>query len=123
MKPSVFTRALVSRLREERCWRVCRLAAGALATSLMIATPAMADNTGYEGYEEYYPVPQRRVPRAYETDPVNRRSSLTPEPVWRSMFPSIDERAAVEERTFGVPTETQYERRYWQWWHRRATGK
>lgn len=87
----------------------------------MIATPVLADVTGYE---EYYPAPRERVvPPEYSPDPVNRRSSLTPEPVWRSMFPSIDERAAVEERTFGVPTETEYERRYWQWWSKRARGK
>ncbi|MHA3772544.1 hypothetical protein ACXR0O_13495 [Verrucomicrobiota bacterium sgz303538] len=125
MKTHVFIRALVSRRGGGRRWIACQLAAVALVVPFTAATPAHADNsgyTGYEGYEDYYRPPQRMVvpSRAYTYDAVNRRSSLTPEPVWRSMFPGIRERMSVEERTLGVPGDSEYEARYWRWWSRRA---
>lgn len=124
MRLSVLTYAPVGRQRGEHCRKSRRLAALSLVASLMISASAHADNSGYTGYEEYYYTPREYVvPSPYTYDPVNRRNPFTPEPVWRDMFPSIHERAIVEERTFGVPGAADHERRYWRSWGRRMRGK
>ena len=49
----------------------------------------------------------------YYYDPVNRAYPLTPEPIWRSMFPGIHARMQAEIREFGVPGITEQELAYW----------
>ncbi|HEX4086343.1 MAG TPA: hypothetical protein VHY22_15620 [Chthoniobacteraceae bacterium] len=49
----------------------------------------------------------------YYYDPVNRAYPLTPEPVWRAMFPGIHARMQAEIREFGVPGITADELAYW----------
>jgi hypothetical protein len=75
---------------------------------------ASANGDGYSdgGYRHYDP-DAVAIARAYYLDPVNRKSSLIPEPVWRGMFPSIHERIMNEYRAFGTEGLVDREFRYW----------
>jgi hypothetical protein len=88
------------------------------ASVVLLPARAGADVGETYYYDEQYnrvPVPSFRdeLYSPYRVDPVNRRSSLTPEPVWRSMFRSIHERIAIEQRAFGVGGVSARELRYW----------
>ena len=49
---------------------------------------------------------------SYLYDYVNRAPALTPEPVWRSMFPGLRARIAAERREFGVNGQSAREAIY-----------
>lgn len=56
----------------------------------------------------------------YYYDPVNRSYPLTPEPIWRAMFPGIRGRLQAEVREFGTPGVTAGELAYWRALYRRS---
>jgi hypothetical protein len=91
-----------------------------LLTGLLVALSGVAasadDGEYYYNNGQYYPIPEYKIQldSPYLLDEVNRRSSLTPDPVWRSMFPSTPERITIEERHFGVGGQAAQELRYWQ---------
>jgi len=103
----------------------------ALAIALLLGSSLARGQWGtYPGpppppptYRDYAPeVTANRVPYPiftgpgyYYYDPVNRAYPLTPEPVWRSIFPGIRARVQAEVREFGVPGITEQELRYWRW--------
>jgi len=94
-------------------WLLPVLGAGVFALAPVRAT-ANGDAVSYGGYRAYEPdFEAAELGRAYFIDPVNRRSSLTPEPVWRSMFPGISSRIRNEERVFGRRAQADRELRYW----------
>jgi len=51
--------------------------------------------------------------RYYLYDYVNRPNPLTPEPVWRDMFPGLRGRIEAERRSFGVSGQSGREALYW----------
>ena len=53
-------------------------------------------------------------------DVVNRPNPLTPEPVWREMFPGIRRRIVAERREFGVDGQSGRELRYWRRYEQRV---
>lgn len=52
-------------------------------------------------------------PRYYLYDYVNRPNPLTPEPIWRDMFPGLRGRIQAERRAFGVSGQSGREALYW----------
>jgi len=88
-----------------------------IAAFALALTPVRADEAQFysEGrYDDRLPEFKFELQSPYLLDPVNRRSSLTPELVWRSMFPSIQERITNEQRVFGVGGQAERELRWWQ---------
>ncbi len=92
--------------------RVLRLFVASMLATVPATAKANGDGWWYGGYHE----PDREaieLGRAYFIDPVNRRSSLTPEPVWREMFPGIHRRMEIEAQVYGRPGRVERELRYW----------
>lgn len=90
------------------------LLVAALAAISQVQTLADDGEYYYEG--QYYRIPEFKfeLDSPYLLDEVNRRSSLTPEPVWRGMFPGVQDRITIEQRSFGIGGQAERELRYWQ---------
>ncbi|MEA3187692.1 MAG: hypothetical protein QOD99_1522 [Chthoniobacter sp.] len=107
--------------------RVFRLPARGALVFLSVVTAAHAQFQYYVGYPPARYVVIHRQPMSYDAyedrsygapdaclyDYVNRANRLTPEPVWREMFPGIHARIAAERRQFGISGEARREQLYW----------
>jgi hypothetical protein len=74
---------------------------------VIIRSYPVVETYRYSDVEDYSP-----QPTYYLYDYVNRASALTPEPVWRNMFPGIRDRMEAEMRMFGTVGQSAGEVNY-----------
>lgn len=84
------------------------------AALLLLLTVVAALAGGASGpYGDSIPVSAEAGSSYYLYDYMNRPYTLTPEPIWRQIFPGVPARIEAERRAFGVPGQTAREVQYY----------